>query len=176
MSDVAVYQQRIHEYGNRFTVDEFEPVHEGSITRIQLAFFNQFLAFRKWLGLPMMVTSAWREGNSGAHPKGLAIDTIPFNSWMDTVADPVHQWTAATTFGFQGVGIYFDWKYYKDGKKQPAVGLHLDGWNSSKRPLRWFRTGGQYYFYQNVVDGRFYCDELNESLTFDQALKKYCEL
>ena len=67
----------------------------------------------------------------------------------------------ATTWPFQGVGLYFDWNYKRPMTKVsfPPIGLHLDWWSGStpgQRPLSWLRIGG-FYYYQSVVDETYYC-------------------
>jgi len=72
--------------------------------------------------------------------------------------------------------LYFDWKYTpEEGAKVPAIGLHVDGWSGnthSERPLRWLRLDGQYY-YQSLTGGHFYCKSNKQSITLDEAIKRY---
>jgi hypothetical protein len=89
----------------------------------------------------------------------------------------MNHWLLATTWPFQGVGLYFDWSYRSLAAKAdiPAIGLHVDGWagNSPRqRPLRWLRINGLYY-YQSVLDGTFYCKTNRKTITLNEALKRH---
>lgn len=86
--------------------------------------------FRKWIGLPVYVTHAVKDGGHSSrsfHYKengACAVDVIipdyqesPFDLIMD-----------ATRFGFTGIGYYPHWSW----KGRATGGLHLD-----TRPLKW---------------------------------------
>jgi len=70
-----------------------------------------FLAWRQWTGLQTVITSAWRRNDPNAHGDGKAIDCLLFTKWKDEQATALNHWLLATTWPFQGVGLYFDWSY-----------------------------------------------------------------
>jgi len=169
------YLAIIDAYGGHFKLREFEI--QDSIDSMDLGFLQSFLAWRQWTGIPTMITSAWRANDPNSHGEGKAIDCLLFTKWKDEQASALNHWLLATTWPFQGVGLYFDWSYRSPVTKTdvPAIGLHVDGWagNSPRqRPLRWLRINGLYY-YQSVTDGTFYCKTNRKTITLDEALKRY---
>ncbi|WP_441000443.1 hypothetical protein [Fodinibius sp. SL11] len=51
----------------------------------------------------------------------------------------------------------------------------MDDWAGngySQRPLRWLRIDGQYY-YQSLTRGDFYCKTNRQTITLDEAIKRY---
>lgn len=169
------YLALLDSYGGSFSMREFEI--QGSIEHMDPAFLRSVLAWRQWTGLPTMITSAWRKGDPRSHGKGMAIDCLLFTQWRVKQASAINHWLLATTWPFQGVGLYFDWSYRcpKTRADIPAVGLHVDGWSGNtpkQRPLRWLRINGLYY-YQSVADGTFFCQTNRKTITFDKALKLY---
>ncbi|WP_440999897.1 hypothetical protein [Fodinibius sp. SL11] len=163
-------------YGNHFALTEFEIQGPGTIKRIDIGFLRSFLAWRRWHELPTLISSAWRKGDQKSHGHGMAFDVLLFDQWLKHQPSALQHWLLATTWGFQGVGLYFDWSYTnKEGNNVPAIGLHVDGWagnGRSPRPLRWLRIGGQYY-YQSLTGGHFYCKSNKQSITLDEAIKRY---
>jgi hypothetical protein len=123
-----------------------------------------------------MISSAWRKGDPKSHGRGLAFDVLLFDQWLSSQVSELQHWLLATTWGFNGVGLYFDWSYTnKEGNKVPAIGLHVDGWagnDQSQRPLRWLRINGHYY-YQSLASGHFYCKSTKRSITLDEAIRRY---
>ncbi len=169
------YLAIIDAYGGHFKLREFEI--QDSIDSMDLGFLQSFLAWRQWTGIPTMITSAWRGDDTGSHGNGKAIDCLLFSRWKSEQISALNHWLLATTWPFQGVGLYVDWSYKCSKSKAgiPAVGLHVDGWsgNSNKqRPLRWLRMDGLYY-YQSVMNGTFYCKTNQQTITLDHALKAY---
>lgn len=167
------YLALIDAYGDHFKISEFEV--QDSIGRMDTGFLQSFLAWRQWTGIPTMITSAWRRNDQRSHGKGKAIDCLLFTQWRVQQVSAMNHWLLATTWSFQGVGLYFDWSYKCPTTKAdiPAIGLHVDGWSGNKlqqRPLRWLRINGLYY-YQSVVDGSFFCQTNRKTITFDEALK-----
>ena len=166
------YLALIDAYGGNFGINEFEI--QDSIKRLDTGFLQSFLAWRQWTGVPTMITSAWRSGDTGSHGNGKAIDCLLFSKWKSKQISALNHWLLATTWPFQGVGLYFDWNYKLPATKTivPAVGLHVDGWSGNahrQRPLRWLRMDGLYY-YQSVMDGTFYCKTNQKTITLEQAL------
>lgn len=170
----------IKENGSNFAVNEFNPAGQG-IASLKRPIVDNILGFRAWSGLSMLLTSLYRDGDDGAHGQGLAGDFILFEKWLETLADPWTVWTLATTWPFQGVGIYFDWSFTdKDGNRRTAVGIHADLLPPSKgsRPLRWIAKkvdGKRHYFYQRP-DGLFYASGLSEPITLYSAVRQYEKL
>lgn len=167
--------------GDNFTVQELRGITtDGNPENLQRAFLSSFLAWRTWHGFSSMVLSAYRPNDAPgkAHREGVAIDVLLWELWRKTEVDPYQQWLLATTWPFQGVGIYFDWEY----NGNPVCGLHVDGLNNARRPLRWLRLtkriNGKFtklYYYQNTKTGKFYNNHLKETITLKQAIKKYEE-
>lgn len=168
------YLALLDSYGNHFGPTDFEI--QGPISRLDTGFLRSFLAWRRWHGRPTLITSAWRKGDPGAHGHGLAIDVILYERWLIRQPSPMECWLLATTWGFKGVGLYFDWTYQnREVKRVPAIGLHVDGWTGSshsQRPLRWLRIGGNYY-YQSLKTGTFYCRANRQTITLDQAITQH---
>lgn len=148
------------------------------MTDLDYDFFVEVLRFRHWTGLSTLITSAYRPGDPRAHGKGLAVDLIMFDVWKKDVTDPLRQWLLGTTWPFKGVGIYFDWNYYKNGKAIPAVGLHVDCGNTS-RPVRWLRVEAEIngkpeklYYYQNTTNGLFWNKKTQGTLELEDVIKR----
>ncbi len=170
------YSALLDSYCNHFSIKELEIQRPGSLKRMDIGFLRSFLAWRQWHRLPTLVSSAWRKGDPKSHGQGFAFDVLLFNRWLTTQPSALRHWLLATTWGFQGVGLYFDWNYInKQGASVPAIGLHVDGWSGndrSRRPLRWLRIDGQYY-YQSLTSGLFYCKSNKQSVTLDEAIRRY---
>ena len=170
------YRALLDSYGNHFSIQELEIQGKGTIERLDIGFLRSFLAWRQWHGLPTLVTSAWRKKDPKAHGQGLALDVLLFEGWLALQPSPLQHWLLATTWGFKGVGLYFDWSYAnKAGKRVPAVGLHVDQWsgaNITQRPLRWLRIDGNYY-YQSLQQGTFYCKANQQTISLGQAIQRY---
>ncbi len=170
------YTALFDSYGNHFSIGEFEIQGPGTIERMDIGFLRSFLAWRQWHGLQALITSAWRKGDQKSHGHGFAFDVLLFDRWLSSQPSPLQHWLLATTWGFQGVGLYFDWSFTnKKGNKVPAIGLHVDGWagnSRSQRPLRWLRIDGLYY-YQSLTCGDFYCKTNKQSITLDEAIKRH---
>lgn len=163
-------------YGNHFSIPELEIQGSGTIKKIDIGFLRSFLAWRQWHGLPTLITSAWRKGDPKAHGHGFAFDLLLFDRWLTSQPSALQHWLLATTWGFKGVGLYFDWNYTNKKKEVvPAVGLHVDGWsgnNTSVRPLRWLRIDGLYY-YQSLIHGTFYCKTNKQTISLEQAIRRH---
>jgi hypothetical protein len=170
------YLALLDSYGNHFSISELEIQGPGTINRMDVGFLRSFLAWRRWHGFPTMISSAWRKGDPKSHGRGLAFDVLLFDQWLSSQVSELQHWLLATTWGFNGVGLYFDWSYTnKEGNKVPAIGLHVDGWagnDQSQRPLRWLRINGHYY-YQSLASGHFYCKSTKRSITLDEAIRRY---
>jgi len=169
------YLAIIDAYGGHFKLREFEI--QDSIGRMDTGFLQSFLAWRQWTGTPTMITSAWRGGDTGSHGNGKSIDCLLFSQWKSEQISALNHWLLATTWPFQGVGLYFDWSYRNPVTKAdiPAIGLHVDGWAGSRpgqRPLRWLRIGGLYY-YQSIADGTFFCKTNKKTITLQEAIDSY---
>lgn len=170
------YTALLDSYGNHFTLAELEIQGHGTLGKIDMGFLRSFLAWRRWHGLSTLVTSGWRKGDHRSHGHGFAFDVLLFDRWRESQPSALHHWLLATTWGFRGVGLYFDWSYTnKKDDKIPAIGLHVDGWpgtNHSRRPLRWLRINGDYY-YQSLVRADFYCKKNQQTITLDEAITRY---
>ncbi|MCW9709059.1 hypothetical protein [Fodinibius salsisoli] len=170
------YLALLDSYGNHFSISEFEVQGPGTIGRMDIGFLRSFLAWRQWHGISTLISSAWRKGDPKSHGQGLAFDVLLFDQWLVSQPSALQHWLLATTWGFNGVGLYFDWSYTnKEGNKVPAIGLHVDDWAGngySQRPLRWLRIDGQYY-YQSLTRGDFYCKTNRQTITLDEAIRRY---
>jgi hypothetical protein len=168
----ADYEALFDSYGGHFTVPEFH----GNVDRMDSCFLRSFLAFRKWHGLATMVSSAYRPGKTSAHGHGLAVDCLLFSRWLQTQPSALNCWLLANTWGFKGIGLYFDWAYTnREGERVPAIGLHLDDWQGlrpNQRPLRWLRIEGHFY-YQSTLTGLFFSRTANKSITLENAIKQH---
>lgn len=173
--DTKDYSAIIDSYGGKFTLDDFD----GNIERMNSCFLRSFLAWRNWTGLPTLISSSFRRGDSGTHGKGMAIDCLVFTEWLAKQPSAMQCWLFGTTWEFNGVGLYFDWRYWNvnQNKRVPAIGLHLDrydGDSNRPRPLRWLRIDGLYY-YQSLKSGMFYCRTNNEVITLKEAIRDHNE-
>lgn len=165
-------------HGGHFSYDELRGIAtKGSPENLNLGFLCSYLDWRGWHGFSTMVLSAYRPGSDkdDAH-NGFAIDSVLWKSWKKEVVHPKTQWLLATTWPFQGVGIYFDWGY--NGK--PVVGLHCDTLENKRRPVRWLRITREVngeetklYYYQSTKDGSFFNKKVQEKITLDDAIKNY---
>ena len=165
------YTALIDSYGNHFSIADFE--HDGTIGRNNVGFLRSFLAWRQWHGIKTLVTDAWRRDNKRAHGYGYAFDCMLFNRWLSSQPSPMMCWLIANTWPFRGVGLYFDWHYTnRNGKRVPGIGLHVDGWDSDDRPLRWLRIDGLYY-YQSLSNGSFYCNSNKKTITLKTAIEDF---
>lgn len=171
-------QQLIDSHGGHFTVDELRGIStKGNPENFKRSFLDSLFGWRGWHGFSTMLLSGYRPSSDedDAH-NGWAGDVVLWEEWKKRFVDPYQQWLLATTWPFQGVGIYFDWSY--NGK--PVVGLHVDNLDNNRRPVRWLRltmeVNGkeqQYYFYQSIRNGRFFNKDLNESITLDEAINQF---
>lgn len=91
-------------------------------------------SFRDFLGERIVVTSAFREGDSGEHGKGLALDVVFPDRSRDSLLDT---FLAASRFKFRGIGVYSDW--HLNG--HVLGGLHLDMRLAPHRALWCARKG-----------------------------------
>ncbi len=177
----ADYIALIKKHGNSFKVEEFEI--RAPITHVNPVHLEEVLKFRKWHGFSTQITSSYRPGTIGYHPLGLATDQIIYKKWKEEPIDFLHAWNLATTWGFPGVGLYFDWNYTtKQGKVCRAPGLHLDSGYASNRPLRWIckefdvieageTKTKRFYYYQSLIDGLFYNSERDEIISLEKAIE-----
>ncbi|PAU94251.1 hypothetical protein CK503_08540 [Aliifodinibius salipaludis] len=170
------YNALLDSYGNHFSIGELEIQGPGTVKRMDIGFLRSFLAWRRWHGLSTLISSAWRKGDQKSHGHGMAFDVLLFDQWLESQPSALQHWLLATTWGFNGVGLYFDWSYTnKEGNNIPAIGLHVDGWagnSHSQRPLRWLRIDGHYY-YQSLASGIFHCKSNKQSITLDEAIRRY---
>jgi hypothetical protein len=125
---------------------------------LKLGFLSSFLKWRDWHGCPTLITSAYRNHQTSAHGKGVALDVILFEpgKYLQQTLEPEHLWNIATLWPFAGVGMYFDWNLvYRDGTRRQAIGVHVDMLaDPKKRPLRWIRVDGK-YLYMDARTGEF---------------------
>lgn len=176
------YVALLDNYQNKFRPANFTLREGTSITDMDYDYLESFLQWRLWAERYMLITSAYRPGDPRAHGQGLALDVILFNEWLQEVTDPIEQWQKATTWPFLGVGIYFDWHYTdKNGDYRKAVGLHVDR-HVSKRPVRWLRMTKEVsgkskpqrlYYYQSTKTGLFYNNDINETVSLNDAIKRW---
>jgi len=165
----------IDDNGGYFTPEEFDPAGQG-INGIQRNLVETVLLFRAWAGYPMLLTSVYRDGDDGAHGQGLAVDFLLFTDWLREPLDPWTLWTLASTWPFQGVGIYFDWSFTdKDGNDRRAVGIHGDLEESGDRPLRWigFADKDRRYYYYQQKNGLFYAKDRPDPITLYTAIRQF---
>lgn len=162
-----------------FSQKELIVIGGTDITDLDYDSLVKLYDFREWSGISTLVTSAYRPGDPRTHGLGEAFDLILFEQWLEKTIDPMHLWRLATTFPWNGVGIYFDWTYSNpSGRKVPCTGIHVDNHSGSNRPLRWLRItktidgeDKQLYYYQNVTNGLFYNSKLKESMELNDAYK-----
>lgn len=166
-----------------FSEDELIIRKHTSITDLDFDTLKLLFEFRNWpviiaLGIKMLVTSAYRDGDDGAHGEGKAFDLVLFSEWLWETIEPMQLWLLATTFPWRGVGIYFDWKYVnKKGEEVPCVGIHVDNSRKGNRPLRWLRitkkvegVPTKLYYYQDTTTGLFYNRKLKEVMELEDAI------
>lgn len=153
----------------------FSPGEIPGLEKMDPEFIKRFVQWREWHGMPTMITSAFRNSPTSAHGKGLAIDCMLFmpGKYRVETVNAERLWRITELWGWRGAGIYFDWNLqYRNGQTGKAVGVHVDmSPDPHKRPLRWFRADGAYY-YQNVIDGYFYAKS-GSRYTLDQAISLF---
>lgn len=145
MKDYQI-KRLIEQYSAPFTPEEFLDGRSNLTKKV----IRATLQFRLWHGYKMQITSAYR--STGSHKYGSSIDALLWSKWQQKQPDPMEIWLTLTTWPWHGMGIYFDWN---DG-----LGIHYDlvPYSFRKRPLRWLRVGGVYY-YQSTVTGLFHHED-----------------
>ena len=114
----------------------------GAPDKVKFESVYELKRLRERLGLPIIVTSAHREGSEfrdSEHPKGSAIDIV-VPKWKHGVFNLAIE---ALRFNFRGIGIYRDWEH--EGIK---IGeLHFDRRETEVRALWtcWKELGRQVY-------------------------------
>lgn len=95
----------------------------GDPSKIDGVLLQKVDAFREMLGLPVYVTSGYREGGPKEHGRGLALDVVvpQFTGHL------LDLFFAASRFHFNGIGLYRDWKW----NGIACGGLHLDNRNAA---------------------------------------------
>lgn len=171
------YIELINKSG-KFSESEFIIRQGTDITDLDYDTVGELISFRKYTNKSTLITSAFRPGDDGAHGKGLAFDLILFDKWKDKAVDPNELWLLATTYPWNGVGIYFDWSFVNNsGRRVPCVGIHVDKLTGNNRPLRWLRItkkvdgkDERLYYYQSTKTGLFFNSKMNESLRLEDAI------
>lgn len=100
----------------------------GDTHKIKRELLEQLDAFRSYLGVPIIVTSGYRDQPGSQHALGRAADIVcPYfkGSLFDLFLE-------ASRFNFKGIGIYRDWKGHG-----ATGGLHLDVRDAHHR-AQWF--------------------------------------
>jgi len=93
------------------TVDKW-----GSPEKMDAELLMKLDDLREFVGMPIFVTSGYRENSTGEHSKGLAVDVVcPGMPLLDF-------YLACERFAFRGVGLYPHWHW--DGIV--CGGAHLD--------------------------------------------------
>lgn len=92
---------------------------------------------REFMGMPIQVTSGWRENDPREHGKGLALDIVCPG------ADLFSFYLAAERFQFPGLGVYPHWQW--DGitvgglhVDQRVLGVRIGSHNTEFKGARWF--------------------------------------
>ncbi len=97
----------------------------GDSARMDDGLLLELDIFRHHLGVPIHVTSGFRNSPGSQHALGLAVDIVcPGIELLDFYLE-------AERFNFRGIGLYPHWKL--DGKV--IGGLHID--RRVKAPARW---------------------------------------
>jgi len=105
-------------------------------------------SFRSFIGTPLIVTSAYREGDKAQHGLGRAVDVVA-PKYEGSLFD---LYLSAERYAFTGIGLYRDWKH--DNKK--IGGLHLDVriLSENEKAARWTcvknSSGTQVYLPMNL--------------------------
>ncbi len=113
-------------------VDQWGDTHK--ISRILL---EELDAFRALIGVPVIVTSGYREPKHGTnsdtqHAYGNAADIV-FPDFKFTLMDA---YLIASRFNFSGIGVYRDWHF--PTKDHVIGGLHLDVRHPASYRAQWF--------------------------------------
>lgn len=90
----------------------------GDPNKISALLLIKLDALREFLGTPVIVTSGFRNHDTGQHGKGLALDVV-VPQWEKSFLD---FYLAAERFAFKGLGVYKGWKY----RDREVPGLHID--------------------------------------------------
>lgn len=102
----------------------------GNTTGVKDHVLRELEKLASALGRDILVTSAFRPGDTGEHGKGLAIDIIVEGVPLLDV------YLTAERFAFTGIGIYPSWT---NAEKHKVGGLHLD--MRTGDPARWMGLG-----------------------------------
>lgn len=113
---------------SNFTPQEMACKRTGRVY-IERAFMNRLQSLRNALGFPFIVTSGFREGDTGAHGHGCAVDIHVKLGQAFLVV------TVAGQMGFTGIGVG-----QMIGTEHSARFIHLDSFHSrpnAPRPSIW---------------------------------------
>jgi len=103
----------------------------ANIVSIKPTLLDELDRLVNYIGQPCIITSGFRQGDSGQHGLGRAVDIMcPSLNVLDL-------YLTAERFNFVGIGVYSDWA--SDGVVYG--GLHLD--IRDGKPARWFGVRDQ---------------------------------
>lgn len=126
-------------YSNFTGIQYFKPTGTidkwGDASRINRDLLTELDRFRHHLGIPVYITSGFRNGSgTSQHDHGNAVDIV-VPGYQKTLFD---LYLEAERFGFTGIGLYPDWKWNGD----EIGGLHLDV-RSAVKGARWLGKRNQ---------------------------------
>lgn len=111
--------------------------HWGDPDRLDAVLLMKVDDLRDSIGMPIHVTSGFRDGDPKEHGRGLALDIVcPGVPLLDF-------WIEAERYAFPGLGVYSDWHW--DGVTtgglhvdQRVLGTQIGGHPTEYRGARWF--------------------------------------
>src|SRR3972149_4038640 len=120
-----------------FKAEEFDDAHKINLGKdMDMETVHRLDSLRGWVACPVIITAGYdSQGHSpdSYHYKGKAVDII-----ICTEMTMREQWQYIKISGFNGIGVYPDWKY-----KDFRGGFPLD---SRDVPQGWREINGGYFY------------------------------
>lgn len=104
---------------------------KGSMVGLEADVVNELNKLDALLKTEIIITSGYRQGDSGEHGKGLAVDIV-VPAYAGRLLD---LYLSSERLGWKGIGVYPTWK----AAGKTTGGLHLDMRKGA--PARWMGLG-----------------------------------
>lgn len=129
MTKIAVPAELVARWPN-IRLDQIEPDMLSHMTDDTLDLFNAMVRnAERRNGWMHRINSTWREGATGQHPLGRAIDFVFFRETPGDI-DVIEQFRFARDYPWGGIGMYPYWH---------APGLHVDTRQGCDHVATWYR-------------------------------------